>query len=245
MLDRLAFFDDLPVEARNALSRKTEWVSLSIGNLSIFEDDGLSRHIYFPTTAVCALEAVFDGVDVVQLMIFGSNTIVGSAISSSGLRPSLLRTSVIIPGFTGRVWTRDFNNLRDEYPEIDRCLIDVSMRFTWNLAAETSCSNRHAPAQRLAERIAKIDALVGGAPFVATPSRLATWLGCSRTTAHTVFATLKATGAIDIEGQRVLVRNRTALDRIACGCSRQTVETMSAQLSLPIERDENVLPLHR
>jgi hypothetical protein len=240
MFEKLTYFQGLSNEALKELEREIRWVHMPVGRLTVFDNQGLSQFIHFPLTAVCSVDAVFDGEAPVQLMIFGSNTIVGSAINAFGFRPKELRTSVLIAGNGGQIPTYVFNRIREKHPQIDRRLVNLAMRFTWNLAAETACSMTHAATQRIAERIAKIDLLVRGARFAATPTLLAQSIGCSRTTAHNVMASLKAAGAIEVTDLNVKVCDRLALDKVACGCSRQVADEPGNQLSLPIGEDDHV-----
>jgi CRP-like cAMP-binding protein len=206
----------LPADEINSLTPHLELVSLSSGFI-IHEPGTPIRHVYFPTSAVVSLLYDMDDGALVEAIVVGKEGMVGVSVFLGG-ESALSRAVVQSAGYAyrlkGECLKREF--LRPG------SLQNILLRYTQALLTEMAqtlvCVRHHSLAQRLSRYLLKrFDRLSSNVLEISQES-IAILLGVRRAAISAIAVNLRKAGLIDYERGRIVLLDRTGLEKQACGC---------------------------
>ncbi len=198
-----------------ALMREVE---LAAGDV-VHEPGDVVEQVYFPLTAVIGLMTVTAGAPEVEGMAVGQEGLVGlAAVLGDGTSPH--RAVVQVPGRAVRLPAAALRGLFDLEPTCRRLLGQYTQTMIVLLSQRVACSQRHTAQQRCADWLLRHADRVGTEPIPVTQQFLAAMLGLRRTTVSAIAAHLQASGLITYRYGRVVVRDHSGLERLACACYR-------------------------
>jgi hypothetical protein len=212
------FLRSISPEDYDALMRDAERADMPVGLLLRAGENFQTSFIYFPESAICAVESQFSDRRFIQLGVFGADSFAGAS-SGVGELTAHLWTRTIIAGSAIRVPTESFNAQKKKSSPLRDSLSFVALRHLKNLTIETCCMYRCNDAARFADRIRKIHSLVERDTLGICGKVLGDQMGYGKSTTQRFVATLREIGAVSIGSDGLTVRDPAALNGASCGCA--------------------------
>lgn len=188
---------------------------------NIFHAGDLGDTIHFLTKGRAAVRVSTPMGEIATLTVLGPDDFFGE---QALLAPDSLRTASVValePVETMALHYRDFNELRENDPRVDRLLIAVLAAQVRRLTVQV-VEALYLPADvRVVRRLHDLTGLYGSATasstieILITQEDLATMAGTTRPTANRVLQDLAAAGVIELHRSRIAVIDRTLLARRA------------------------------
>ena len=235
MLDEIEFVQGLSTSEYEFVRAHHEIVTLPVGQINDYDENGQSQKIVFPIDAVCSANKKIHGENTSEVaMIFGAGLMAGDLVGGHNARETGLTASTIISGRAVAIDRTAFTELHSQSVRVQMKILRYAVIYVNEMASAFCCSANHSSFKRVADLLAKIDTLVGGGDLPICVSQLAKWSGYSRGNTQVVVAELKLSGAITMGVRSFRVKDRAQLNGVACGCSRRMIEHNAQQLSLLI-----------
>lgn len=175
--------------------------------------------VFFPVTAVASLHCVMEDGDTAEVAVVGREGVVGlSVFLADGITPN--RGVVLCAGSAVRLRA---SSVKREILKNGR-VAEVMLRFTQALIAQMAqragCNRHHSIDQQVCRWILMMLDRHSGDVIVVTHEQIAAALGVRRESVSTVAARLQRLGLIAYLRGRITVRDRSALEQLACECYR-------------------------
>ena len=186
------------------------------------------ENVYFPHSGMLSLLAVMKDGAAVELATVGREGVAG-AMSGVGLKQSISRTVVQLPGEGSRISAKHFRN---GVAKSDS-LRDLVIRHNEGLMAQVqytaACNSLHTVEARLARWILQTRDRAESDDIPLTQEFLSQMLGVRRTTVTLVAQTLQEAGLIHYRRGRIKIVDRKGLEEAACECYR-SIREKTAQI---------------
>ncbi|HLM55504.1 MAG TPA: Crp/Fnr family transcriptional regulator [Pyrinomonadaceae bacterium] len=210
-----AFLGALPADDFERVLPALEPVALSAReNLP---DSADARHVYFPETSVVSRLVVFEDGGTVEAAMTGRDGVVGMGAVFGHHAPTHL-SRVTVPGSALRMRADLF---RQEFQASDafrRQVFTCAARHTAQVTQRGACVSRHRVEQRLAVWLLLLHDRVGGDDLPLTQELIARRIGTRRAGISEFAGKFQEQGLISYSRGMVRVRDRQALEAVACEC---------------------------
>jgi CRP-like cAMP-binding protein len=193
-----------------------EIVDLPRGKI-LYESGESIRHAYFPHDAVVSLVAVMQDGDLVEMAVFGRESLFG-LVSAYISRESLGRFVVQLPGTASRIRAETFRSIADESPTLRELLqlyVEALLGQTFYTVA---CNAVHSVDARCCRWILSTRDRIDQDTLPLTHEFLAEMLGVQRSTVSIVLRTLQTAGLITQNRGFITVTDRAGLEDASCEC---------------------------
>ena len=235
MLDEIEFVQGLSASEYDFFRAHHEIVTLPVGQINDYKENGKSQKIVFPIDAVCSANKKIHGENTSEVaMIFGAGLMAGDLVGGHNARETGLTANTIISGRAVVIDNAVFSELHSQSVRVQMKILRYTVLYLNEMASAFCCFANHSSSQRIADLLAKIYTLTGNGDLPICISSLAEWSGYSRGNTQLVIAELKSCGAVTTGFRSLRIADRGKLNKVACGCSRQMIEKNARQLSLPI-----------
>lgn len=191
-------------------------VDLALGEV-LHEPARVPRHVYFPTTAVVSLLYLSENGDCDEIGVIGCEGVVGVSLFMSG-EPS--PGSAVVQS-AGQAWRMPVRTIAGEFersPAAMHLLLRYSLALGAQIAQTSVCNRHHTVSQRLCRRLLQGLDRQPGRELVTTQEQLAGLLGVRRESVTMEAQKLQKAGCLRYSRGHVVVLDRAALERHACGC---------------------------
>lgn len=209
--------DALPPEAFALVEPYLERVPLAAGRVLAEPGDDVT-HAHFPCegTAIALVTVMADG-RAAEAALIGCEGAAG-VIISAGDKPAFARAQVQVPGSALRLEAARLEEAKLASPVVR----DIISRYADALLAQVlqsvACNGLHPVEARTCRWLLTMQDRAGSPELPLTQEHLAEQLGVRRTTVTRVMAELQAAGAIRHSRGKVVVVNRSRLERASCEC---------------------------
>lgn len=206
----------LPDSVWERLAPRLELRRMPLGHV-IYESGTRLRHVYFPTTAIISLLYVMEDGSSAEIAIVGNDGIVGISLFMGGeTTPS--RAIVQSAGQAYRVQAK---YLKEEFSRAGPCQ-RLLLRYTQALITQMSqtavCNRHHSVDQQLCRwLLMSLDRLPSN-ELTMTQELIANMLGVRREGVTASAGKLQKLGLIHYSRGRIIVLDRSALEKHACEC---------------------------
>jgi CRP-like cAMP-binding protein len=176
------------------------------------------KHAVFLQTAVTSTVSELPDGEVVEVGLMGAEGLAGHGLLH-GPMPATTTVIVQIPGHGVRMRAADFQRHIVEHDgECFRMLLRYANAFTGMVAQIAACNASHSVEQRFARWLLLVHDRIEGDAFPLTHEFAALLLGVRRAGVTEVANRLRVAGAIDYRAGDMRIRERSQLERVACGC---------------------------
>jgi CRP-like cAMP-binding protein len=208
--------DLLPRKDRLHLLAACEPVRLD-EDLLLSEFEAPARHVYFPVTAVVALESVIDGHSGLQVAMVGHEGMVGAQlVLGAGHTP--VRACVQATGLAHRIPVARFRQELAGSAALRRGVHRYLLVSVMQLARAGACLHFHSIDQRLARWLLMRHDRGEDDQFHVTHEQAAASLGARRVGITRAAGQLQRDGLITYHRGALRVLDRDGLRRVACDC---------------------------
>jgi CRP-like cAMP-binding protein len=208
----------LPTREAARLAPHLELISLDF-EATLYEPDGLIRHVYFPTSSIISLLLVLEDGATAEVGRVGAEGMVGLPVFL-GVARSHTRAFVQIPGHALRMRAQAFREHRRE----NGPLVSVLLRYTQALLRDserlTACNTWHPLEQRLCRWLLTTHDRVRADQFEVTQEFLAQMLGVHRKSVTMAARKLQRAGLVRYRRGKITILDREGLEAAACACYR-------------------------
>lgn len=177
------------------------------------------EHIYFIERGIASAVAVLEDGRTVETVMIGREGLTG-VVASTVPRASYTRNVAQVGGAALRIEASRLRLLTAERPALRETLAGFMAGLQNELEQSAACNALHRAEQRFAKWLLRCHDRVDGDTFNLTQEYLAAMLGSQRTTVNEAAQGLQKAGAITYSRGRITVRDRAALERVACECYR-------------------------
>ena len=208
----------LPTKEAARLVPYLEPVSLD-SEETLYEPDGLIRHVYFPTSGLISLLLVLDDGSAAEVGRVGDEGMVGLPLFL-GVERSHTRAFVQIPGEALRMKAQVFRQQARQ----GGLLVNLLLRYTQALLRHserlTACNTWHPIEQRLCRWLLITHDRVQADQFEITQEFLSQMLGVHRKSVTIAASNLQRAGLICYSRGKLTVLDREGLEAASCECYR-------------------------
>jgi CRP-like cAMP-binding protein len=173
--------------------------------------------VFFPTSAIVSLLYLSENGDCDEIGVIGCEGVVGVSFFMSG-EPT--PGSAVVQS-AGQAWRMPVRTIAGEF-ERSHAVMHLLLRYSLALGAQIAqtsvCNRHHTVSQRLCRRLLQGLDRQPGRELVTTQEQLAGLLGVRRESVTTEAQKLQRAGCVRYSRGHVLVLDRAALERQACGC---------------------------
>jgi CRP-like cAMP-binding protein len=214
-----------------------ESVHLDVGTV-LHEPGRVPPYAYFPTTAVVSLLYLSESGDCDEVAVVGREGVVGLSLFMGG---ESTPASAVVQS-AGQAYRAPAWKIAGEFERSSQ-LMHLLLRFSLALGAQIAqtsvCNRHHTVSQRLCRRLLQGLDRQPGREIVTTQEQLAGLLGVRRESVTMEAQKLQKAGCVHYSRGHIMVLDRVALERHACGC--QATMEMEYRRLLPVgERDAAV-----
>jgi CRP-like cAMP-binding protein len=208
--------EGLPHIARRRLLAMCEAVHLS-GAEVLHDDNGLSRHIYFPTGSILSLRTPPEVVPVFEFAMVGDEGMLG-AHTALGVPTSATFARVQSTGSAWRVPAAHFKRELNSSVPLQRSIHRYLHVMILQGVSMARCSRFHSLDQRLARWLLMIHDRTHNDTFSVTQERMGAMLGVRRVGVTVAALALQRVGIIEYVRGEVTILDRRLLEAAACSC---------------------------
>jgi CRP-like cAMP-binding protein len=204
------------------LSSNLELVELPLGEV-LYESGEKLKYVYFPTTSIISLLYVMEDGSSAEIAVVGNEGILGISIFMGGeTTPS--RAVVQSAGHGYRMKAHLLKNEFNQAGPLQRLLLRYTQALITQMAQTAVCNRHHSVEQQLCRwLLLSIDRLSGN-ELNMTQELIANMLGVRREGVTEAAGKLHRAGLINYTRGRIVVIDRTGLEKRVCECY-QVVKT--------------------
>ena len=206
----------LPTDVQERLYPHMELVELLPGKV-LYESGDTLRYVYFPTDSIVSLLHVTECGACAEISVVGNEGLIGISLFMGGGSTNS-KAQVQSSGHAYRLLGQ---RLKDEFNR-HGFLLHTVLRYTQALitqmAQTAACNRHHSIDQRLCRWLLVALDRREGNELVMTQELIATMLGVRREGVTEAAGRLQRMGVIEYHRGRILVTNRTQLERLSCEC---------------------------
>jgi CRP-like cAMP-binding protein len=177
------------------------------------------EYLYFPLDAVTSSVAIMNDGATVEICMTGREGVTG-VVSMFGDQRARNWTRVLIAGDAVKAKAEAVSQLFRRSEETQRVLLGYYRALITQISQRAVCNGRHTILQRLACWLLMLHDRVGADEIRLTQEEMAGKLGVRRAGVTQAARSLLLAGAVDYNHGRINVRDREALELIACECYR-------------------------
>lgn len=212
----------LPHRDHEKFLAKCDLVDLVFGDV-LCEQDGQSRHAYFPVTGIISLVALLNQRQTLEMGLIGNEGMLGATVVLD-IRTAPLRGLVHGSGTALRISAqnlrRELNDSASLHETVNRYLY-VSMA---QLSQTAACARFHDTESRLARWLLMTHDRAHADTFRLTHEFLSDMLGVRRSSVTIAAGDLQQRKLIRYTRGEITVVDRNGLEATACQCYRATVD---------------------
>jgi CRP-like cAMP-binding protein len=206
----------LPGSELEKFAEKLRSVQLKVGHV-LYQPEERIEHVYFPTAGVISLLTAFGDGATVEAGVIGREGMLGTAVVM-GAKTTPQQALVQADGHALKMAAGDLKAAVEK----DGLLLDLLLRFTnalfTQVAQTAGCNRAHTLEQRLARRLLLTHDRVQQNEFAITQDFLSRMLGVRRAGVSVAANTLREMRAIDYRRGKVIVMDRSGLEKASCEC---------------------------
>ncbi len=192
-----------------------EWQALSVD--TVLEEPARSLgFVYFLNDGLASATVPTSDGRSVEVASIGKDGFVGVSLVF-GIRTSLLRVVVRVPGSAFRISAEDLSGILPSLPQLYSSLGKAALMLGMQAAQSAACNRLHDLEQRLARWLLHTCDRVGG-EFAVTQEYLANLLGTGRPSVSLVAGQMQKAGVIQYTRGSMKIMDRPALERLCCEC---------------------------
>lgn len=202
-------------ELTNLLPR-LESVDLPKGRI-LYRAGQAIEHIYFPEHAILSLVGLTEDGQTLEVGIINSEGVAGlPAILGAGSTP--FETLVQLPGVALKISVADFKPLFSQNPYLHDLVLRYANTLLTQLTQTMICNQFHSVEERLCRWLLVIHDRIKNDTLPLTQSLISQMLGVRRATVSVAASKLQAANLIRYSRGRIVILDRTSLERAACEC---------------------------
>ena len=202
------------------MSRDLERVELELKQV-VFDVDRPIEHVYFPEAAVVSVLSVMADGSAVETATIGHEGMVGLPVFL-GTDQMSAQAFCQIPGPASRMSSDAFRSAAERSRTLSLAMQRYTQALFGFVAQNSACNRLHTMPERCARWLLhthdRVGADEGRNEFSLTHQFLSQMLGVRRATVTEAMRVLHDAGAVSYVRGRVVVRDRAALEGIACEC---------------------------
>lgn len=204
----------VPAPEMEPLAERLELVRYSSGDVLI-EPHSAPGFVFFPESLIASIVA-FPTRERIEAASVGRGGFLGyPAVLGT---PTITQTVVQMEGEAWRVNADTFAELLAQMPTLRAVLSCSIMAVLDEIAITAACNAAHSVVERCAKCLLLVRARSGADEFTLTHRALATMLGVRRAGVTVAVGALQRAGVIRYHRGKVLITDRTALERASCQC---------------------------
>jgi CRP-like cAMP-binding protein len=217
----------LPRRDRSRLLSICEPVELGVAEV-LADTNSLQRFVYFPTGSVVSITTPSEKTPVLEVGMVGAEGMLGIQLAL-GFQ-SALHASVLGAGSAWRVAATPFRREVLRSTSLQQGLNGYLLASMLQLASFARCVQFHPVDRRLARWLLMTHDRIGAHTFCATQEMMAHRLGIRRVGITLAAVALQRRGVIDYARGQLTIIDRAALEKSACSCYADEVETYAKLL---------------
>jgi CRP-like cAMP-binding protein len=194
-------------------------------------------HVHFPENGVISVMASYANGDTIEMATIGREGVVGIE-GSLGAQQSIARYYAQVKGHGHRMPREMLVTLLDRAPEFRQVLFNYIQAFINQLLISGACNGKHPVQARLARWLLTMEDRSDGPSLALTHSFLAEMLGAYRPTVSLALAQLQSAGLIEMRRAMIVIRERAALEAVACECYALSKNAYARLLRVKAESPE-------
>ncbi|WP_233249390.1 Crp/Fnr family transcriptional regulator [Limnohabitans sp. Hippo3] len=192
-------------------------VGLESGQM-IFRPYEVIQFVYFPVTAIIALEIdISDGTSA-EIVLIGKEGMVGSGVM--GGNQNFSRARVKFAGLAYKLPLAVFQSELGQDPSFLKIWMAVTRQMILQIAMPTVCSSRHSNEQQVIRWLLNTLDKTQGEVLSVTHQEIADALGIRRESVTLTAGRLSQDGLLEISRGQIRLLNRAQLEARACECYR-------------------------
>ena len=205
----------LPKAEYQRLIKQLEPVNLSLNEI-LFKARQKCDYLYFPTQGIVSLLSIIDDGSTTEIGVIGSEGMVGTL---QFLGDGILNSQSVVQ-VKGTAMRIEPSVLRVEFNRskiLQKLLLGYALKLFNQVSQGAACNNHHTVKQRTARWLLMLDDRSDSTLFM-TQQLLSKMLGVRRTGVTEVANQIKQQGIIDYQRGLIIIKDRQALEAIACEC---------------------------
>ncbi len=207
----------LKIDKYERLLDSFQLVGLELGQL-IFRPFEVIQYVYFPVTAIIAMEIdISDGTSA-EIVLIGKEGMVGSGVM--GGNQNFSRARVKFSGLAYKLPLTVFQSELGQDPSFLKIWMAVTRQMILQIAMPTVCSSRHNNEQQVIRWLLNTLDKTQGEVLQVTHQEIADALGIRRESVTLTAGKLSQEGLLEISRGQLRVLNRPQLEARACECYR-------------------------
>jgi CRP-like cAMP-binding protein len=206
----------LPRSELNAIRVHLSSVNLPV-KMMLQEADRASDYAYFPETGIASMVSRLKNGTTVEVGLIGKEGIVGLP-AAMGTQSVPFECYIQVPGFGYRIKSKRLRELFEGCKILRKNLIFASQAQLVQMGQIAACNRVHEIQERLARWLLSCHDRVPSDEVIITHEFLGTMLGAPRSTVSLAAGTLQQAGLIQYSRGHVLIKDRRALENMACEC---------------------------
>jgi CRP-like cAMP-binding protein len=197
-----------------------EPVALHAGQvLQEFDQD--PGHLYFPNSALIALQQRQRDGSIAEVALVGCDGVVGAHLVF-GADATMARAVVLTAGTAQRCTVSAFQQAVEADSVAMHATLQYLQYLVKHMAVTALCNRHHTPVQKLSRRVLEVLDRLPGAATVPEEVCLGGVAATALPTAHEALQQLCATGAVRLQAGEVSVLQRSGIERQVCSCYPST-----------------------
>ena len=205
----------LPEAEYQQLIKQLEPVNLSLDEI-LLKARQKCEYLYFPTQGIVSLLSVMDGNSTTEIGLIGKEGMVGTLqFLGDGILNS--QSVVQVKGTAMRIESKILRVEFNRSEVLQKLLLGYALKLFNQVSQGAACNNHHTVKQRTARWLLMLDDRSDSTLFM-TQQLLSKMLGVRRTGVTEVANEIKQQGIIDYQRGLITIKDRQALEAIACKC---------------------------
>jgi CRP-like cAMP-binding protein len=206
----------LPAAEYQLLLPHLELVELTLG-CSMYESGECMAHVFFPTTAIVALQYVMADGASAETALTGNRDVIGIAAFMGGESTSG-RAVTVSPGQAYRLRTRILHREFARGGSLQHLLLRYTLALFTQMALTAVCNRHHSVDQQLCRWLLLSQDCLPSSKIHMTQELIAQMLGVRRESVTEAATRLRDAGLLDYRRGSITVLDRPGLELRACEC---------------------------
>lgn len=206
----------LSTPLRQSLCERMRLVELPLGTV-LYESGDSIEHVYFPVNSIVSLLYVMQNGASAEIAVVGNEGLVGIAVFMGGnSTPS--RSVIQSAGHFYRLPAEYLKEAFQNDSELRILLLRYTQALLTQMAQTAACNRHHTIDQQLCRwLLLSLDCLSGNC-LIMTQELIANMLGVRREGVTDAAGKLQSIGAIQYSRGRIIVKDRSILEKLSCEC---------------------------
>lgn len=206
----------LPAADYQRLLPHLELVELPLG-CALYESGECMNHVFFPTTAIVALQYVMEDGASAECAITGKRGVVGFAQFMGG-QSTIGRAVTIIPGLAYRLRTLVLHREMEHCGNLQHLLLHYMQALLTQMELTAVCNRHHSVDQQLSRWLLQCVDRLPSSKIPMTQELIAQMLGVRREGVTEAATRLRDARLVDYRRGSITVLDRPGLEQRACEC---------------------------